>query len=36
MSPSEEAAVSEGLLQADRGDFADDQRIRDVWKRAGL
>jgi hypothetical protein len=36
MSPSEEAAVSEGLLQVDRGDFADDQRIGDVWKRAGL
>lgn len=36
MSPSEEAAVSEGLLQADRGDFADDRRIREVWKRAGL
>ena len=36
LSPAEDAAVDEGLQQADRGQFADDARIRVLWKRAGL
>jgi len=36
MSPAEEAAVAEGLAQAERGDFASDARIAELWKRAGL
>jgi hypothetical protein len=36
LSPGEDAAVAEGLLQAERGEFADDARIRALWKRAGL
>jgi hypothetical protein len=36
MSSDEDAAVAEGLRQADRGEFADDDRIRALWKRAGL
>jgi hypothetical protein len=36
MSPAEEAAVAEGLGQAERGDFASDARIAEIWKRAGL
>jgi hypothetical protein len=36
MSSDEDAAVAEGLLQADRNEFADDDRIRALWKRAGL
>lgn len=36
MSPDEEAAVAEGLLQADHNEFADDDRIRALWKRAGI
>ena len=35
MSPDEGAAVAEGLLQADQNKFADDDRIRALWKRAG-
>jgi len=36
MSPAEEAAVAEGLAQAERGEFANDARIAELWKRAGL
>ena len=36
MSPAEEAAVAEGLAEAERGDFASDARIAELWKRAGL
>ncbi len=36
MSPAEEAAVAEGLAQAERGDLASDARIAELWKRAGL
>jgi hypothetical protein len=36
MSPSEEAAVTEGLDQAERGEFASEDRIAKLWKRAGL
>jgi hypothetical protein len=36
MSPGEEEAVQQGLTQADRNEFADDGRIRALWKRAGL
>jgi predicted transcriptional regulator len=33
MTPEEEAAVGEGLAQADRGDFATDEEISALWKR---
>ena len=36
LSPLEDAAVAEGLEQADRGRFAGDARIQALWKRAGL
>jgi hypothetical protein len=36
MSPAEEAAVAEGLAQVERGEFASDARIAELWKRAGL
>ena len=36
MSPSEDAAAVEGLAQAVRGDFVEDHRIIELWKRAGL
>jgi hypothetical protein len=36
LSPAEDAAVVEGLEQADRGGFADDARIQALWRRAGL
>ena len=36
MTRAEEAAVAEGLAEARRGDFADDERIAALWKRAGL
>ncbi len=36
MSPSEEAATMEGLAQAARGEFVADDRIIELWKRAGL
>ena len=35
MSPEEEAAVAEGLAQAERGEFASDNEIAEVWKRFG-
>ena len=34
LSPAEEAAIAEGLEEADRGLFADDARIEALWKRA--
>lgn len=30
------AAVDEALAQADRGEFATDEEIAEVWKRFGL
>ena len=36
LSPAEDAAVSQGLNEADDGLFADDARIRALWKGAGL
>jgi hypothetical protein len=35
LSLAEEAAVLDGLAQADRGEFASDGRIAELWKRAG-
>ena len=35
MSPEEEAAVGEGLAQAERGEFASHDQIAEVWKRFG-
>jgi hypothetical protein len=35
MSPSEDAAAMEGLAQAARGDFVGNDRIIELWKRAG-
>ncbi len=31
----EEAAVAEGLAQADRGEFASDEEIAALWRRYG-
>jgi predicted transcriptional regulator len=36
LSPVEDAAVAEGLEQADRGQFVEESRIHALWKRAGL
>ncbi len=36
LSPVEDAAVAEGLGQADRGLFVEESRIHALWKRAGL
>ncbi len=36
LSPVEDAAVAEGLGQADRGQFVEEPRIQALWKRAGL
>jgi predicted transcriptional regulator len=33
MTPEEEAAVAEGLAQADRGEFVSDEQMAAVWKR---
>jgi hypothetical protein len=33
MSPAEETAVADGLAQAERGEFATDARIAELWKR---
>jgi predicted transcriptional regulator len=30
------AAIEEGLAQANRGEFATDEEIADLWKRHGL
>ena len=35
MSMDEEAAVAEGLAQAERGEFASDDQVAEVWKRFG-
>ena len=35
MSNEEEAAVAEGLAQAERGEFASDDEVAEVWKRFG-
>jgi hypothetical protein len=35
-SPVEVAAVAEGLAQAERGDFAGEASITELWKRAGI
>jgi predicted transcriptional regulator len=35
MTDDEEAAVAEGLAQADCGEFAADERIAALWKRFG-
>jgi predicted transcriptional regulator len=35
MSSEEEAAVAEGLAQAERGEFASPDQIAEVWKRFG-
>jgi hypothetical protein len=36
MSAPEEAAAMEGLAQAALGNFVEDDRIIELWKRAGL
>lgn len=35
MSAEEEAAVAEGLAQAERGEFVSAEQIAEVWKRFG-
>jgi predicted transcriptional regulator len=35
MSSEEEAAIAEGLAQAERGEFASDDEVAEVWKRFG-
>lgn len=35
MSAEEEAAVAEGLAQAERGEFASEDQVAEVWKRFG-
>ncbi len=35
MSAEEEAAVAEGVAQAERGEFVSDDQIAEVWKRFG-
>lgn len=35
MSGDEEAAVAEGLDQAERGEFVSSDQIAEVWKRFG-
>ena len=35
MSAAEEAAVAEGLAQAERGEFVSADQIAEVWKRFG-
>jgi predicted transcriptional regulator len=30
------AAVLEGLEQADRGEFVDDEKMAELWKKCGL
>lgn len=36
LSPEEEAAVQEGLNQANRGEFVSAARLAEIWKRLGL
>ena len=33
MSSEEEAAVADGLAQAEHGEFASDDEVAEVWKR---
>ena len=35
MSAEEEAAVAEGLAQAERGEFVSEDQVAEVWKRFG-
>jgi hypothetical protein len=35
MSKEEEAAVAEGLAQADSAEFASDDQVAEIWKRFG-
>jgi hypothetical protein len=35
MSKEEEAAVAEGLSQAERAEFASDDQVAKIWKRFG-
>ena len=35
MSKEEEAAVAEGLSQAERAEFASDDQVAEIWKRFG-
>jgi predicted transcriptional regulator len=34
-TPREEAAIAEGLTQANRGEFASEEEISALWKRYG-
>jgi predicted transcriptional regulator len=36
MTDEERAAVAEGLAQADRGEFATDEEVRELRKRLGV
>ena len=36
MSSEEGAVVAEGLAEAERGEFASEERINALWKRVGL
>ena len=35
MTEEERAAVAEGLAQAERGEFASPEEMKEFWKRAG-
>jgi predicted transcriptional regulator len=35
LSAEERAAIDEGLAQADRGEFASDERVAAMWKKLG-
>ena len=36
LTPKERAAVKEGIAQADRGEFATDEEVAQMWKGFGL
>lgn len=36
LSTAEEASFDESLAQADRGEFATDEQVRDIWAKHGL
>jgi hypothetical protein len=36
LSAAEEASLAESLAQADRGEFATDEQIRDIWAKHDL
>ena len=36
LSPEEAASFNESLVQADRGEFASDDRIRAIWAKHNL